>query len=160
MSLKQEDPTPGTTEFHRKTAVACFNKAWNFLDKKERSSEEDLQMLLEAHTSRYHWGYIGNANNFAVGDWQISRVYAALKQPALALLFAKSSLELCEKNSLKDLLLSAYEGMARAYATGNDTGEARRFLGMARKQLELVHDEEDRKIYSQQIDETETLLKN
>ena len=160
MSLKQEDPTPGATEFHRKTAVACFNKAWDYLDKKERSHEEDLQMLLEAHTSRYHWGHIGNAHNFAVGDWQISRVYAAMKQPSLAQLFARSSLELCEMNGLKDLLLSAYEGMARAYATANDTGEARRFLGMARKQLELVHDEEDRKIYSQQIDETETLMGN
>ena len=159
MSQKKEDPTPGATEFHRKTAVACFNKAWDFLDKVVRSSEEDLQMLLEAHTSRYHWGHIGNAHNFAVGDWQISRIYAALKQPGLALLFAKASLELCEKNGLKDLLLSAYEGMSQAYATANDTGEARRYLEMARRQLELVKDKEDRKIYSQQIEETEALIK-
>ena len=116
-------------------------------------------MLLEAHTSRYHWGHIGNAHNFAVGDWQISRVYAALKQPALALLFARSSLDICEKNGLKDLLLSAYEGMSRAYATADDTGEARRYLEMSRKQLELINDEEDRKIYSQQIDETEALIR-
>ena len=159
MSQKKEDPTPGATEFHRKTAVACFNKAWDFLDKVVRSSEEDLQMLLEAHTSRYHWGHIGNAHNFAVGDWQISRVYAALKEPALALFFARSSLDLCEKNGLEDLLLSAYEGMARAYAASNNTEEARRYLGKARKKLELVQDDEDRKIYSQQIDETQTLIK-
>jgi len=159
MSQRKKDSTLGANEFHRKTAVACFNKAWDFLDKKERSREEDLEMLHEAHTSRYHWGHIGNAHNFAVGDWQISRIYAALKQPGLALLFAKASLELCEKNGLKDLLLSAYEGMSRAYATANDTGEARRYLEMARKQLELVKDKEDRKIYSQQIDETEALIK-
>jgi hypothetical protein len=159
MSQKKEDPTPGASDFHRKTAVACFNKAWDFLDKKDRSREEDLQMLLEAHTSRYHWGYIGNAHNFAIGDWQISRVYAALKQPSLALLFARSSLDTCEKNGLKDLFLSAYEGIARAHATANDTGEARRYLEMARKQLKLVQDEEDRKIYSQQIEETEALIR-
>ena len=115
-------------------------------------------MLLEAHTSRFHWGHIGNPHNFAIGDWQISRVYAALKQPELALLFAKSSLDQCQNNGLKDLLLSAYEGMSRAHATANDAAEAKRYLEMARKQLELVHDEEDRKIYSQQIDETETLI--
>ena len=159
MSQRKKDSPLGANEFHRKTAVACFNKAWDFLDKKERSREEDLEMLHEAHTSRYHWGHIGNAHNFAVGDWQISRIYAALKQPGLALLFAKASLELCEKNGLKDLLLSAYEGMSRAYATANDTGEARRYLEMARKQLELVKDKEDRKIYSQQIEETEALIK-
>ena len=156
---QKKDPTPGATDFHRKTAVACFNKAWDFLDKKERSREEDLQMLHEAHASRYHWGHVGNAQNFAVGDWQISRVYAALKQPALALLFARSSLDTCQKNDLKELLPSAYEGMSRAYATANDAGEARRYLEMARKQLKLVKDEEDRKIYSQQIEETEALIR-
>jgi len=159
MPDKKEDPTPGATEFHRKTAVACFNKTWDLLDKKERSREEDLQMLHEAHTSRYHWGHIGNAHNFAIGDWQISRVYAALQQAAPALLFAKSSLELCQKNGLKDLLPSAYEGMARAHATANDSAEARRYLELARKELQLMHDEEDRKIYRQQIDETETLIR-
>jgi hypothetical protein len=159
MPPKKKGPTRGAAEFHRKAAVACFNKAWDFLDKKERSREEDMQMLLEAHTSRYHWGHIGSAQNFAIGDWQISRVYAALKQPTLALLFARSSLDTCEKNYLKDLLLSAYEGMSRAYATANDIGEARRYLEMARKQLELVQDEEDRKVYSQQINETEALIR-
>jgi hypothetical protein len=154
MSQKKE----GFSDFHKKTAVACFNNAWDLLDKKKRSSMEDLQMLLEAHTSRYHWGRIGKPHNFAIGEWQISRVYAALKQPALALLFAKSSLNICKKNDLKDLLLSAYEGMSRAYAVAKDTKEARRCLELARKQLELVKDDEDRKIYSQQIDETEALI--
>ena len=159
MSDKKEDSTPAATEFHRKTAIACFNKAWDLLDKKDRSADEDLQMLHEAHTSRYHWGQIGNANNFAVGDWQISHVYAALKEPTLALLFAKSSLDICQKNGLKDLLPSAFEGMARAYATANDNAEARRYVELARKELELIDDEEDRKIYRQQIDETEALIR-
>ena len=159
MSKKKEDPTPGAVEFHRKTAVACFNGAWDLLDKKKRSREEDLQMLLEAHASRYHWGHIGNAHNFAIGDWQISRVYAALKLSAPALLFAKSSLDTCQRNDLKDLLLSAYEGMARAHAVANDTAEARRYLEMARTQLVSVKDEEDRKIYGQQMDETEALIR-
>ena len=160
MTPQKEGLASGGAEFHRKTAVACFNKTWDFLDKKNRSREEDLQMLHAAHTSRYHWGYIGNAHNFAINDWQISRVYADLKQAALALIFAKSSLETCEKNSLTDLLPSAYEGMARAYATASEAGEAKRYLQMARKQLDLVRDEEDRKIYAQQIDETEALIKN
>jgi hypothetical protein len=158
MSDKKAAPTPGEAEFHRKTAVACFNGTWDFLDKKNRTREEDMQMLLGAHTSRYHWGHIGNAHNFAIGDWQISRVYAALKQPALALVFARASLDNCERNGLKDLLLSAYEGMARAHATANEMGEAKRYLEMARKQLELVKDEEDRKVYGPQIDETEALI--
>jgi hypothetical protein len=158
MSPKKEEPD--ATRFHRRTAVGCFNKTWDFLDKKERTGQEDLQMLTEAHTSRYHWRRIGNARNFAIGDWQISRAYAAIKQPALALLFAKSSLDLCKNNDLKDLLPSAYEGMSRAYAMANDTGKARRYLEMARKELKHVKREEDRKIFGQQMDETESLIKS
>jgi len=158
MTLGPGDTSSSSIEFHRKTAVICFNKTWDFLDKKERTREEDLKMLDEAHTSRYHWTQIGTAHNFAIGDWQISRVYAALNQPVLALLYAQSSLDLCEKNNLKDLLPSAYEGMSRAYAVANDAAEARRFLQMARKQLEQVKDEEDRKAYDQQMHETEALI--
>lgn len=159
MSPKREDRTAASAAFHRKCATDCFNKTWDLLDTKERSREEDLQMLREAHTSRYHWGHIGTARNFAIGDWQISRVYAALNQPELALLFARSCLETCEANDLKDLLTSAYEGMARAFGVANNTKEARRYLENARKQLELIKDKEDRKIYGQQIDETEALIK-
>ena len=146
-------------EFHTKVAKSCFNETWNFLDKKSRSKEEDIQMIMLSHASRYHWGKVGTPRNMAVADWQISRVYADLKQPDMALLFAKSSLEACEKNKLTDMLLSGYEGMARGYAVANQPQEAQRYLQNARKQLELVKDEEDRKIYAQQIEETEALLR-
>ena len=102
-------------EFHRKIAKQCFNKTWDYLEKKNRTPDDDRQMLILAHTSRYHWELVGNAQiPLAVGEWQISRVYADLRQAEPSLLFAKSSLELVINNSLSELLPSAYEGMARA----------------------------------------------
>jgi hypothetical protein len=153
---------PGTsnpeTEFHRKIAKQCFNGTWDLLDKKNRTPEEDRQMLLLAHTSRYHWAFVGNASNLVVGEWQISRVYASLKQAEPSLLFAKSALDLCIKNKLSDLLPSAYEGMARGYATANDNQQARDYIAKARKELELIKDKEDRKLFADQISETEALI--
>ena len=105
-------------EFHRKTAVECFNRARDYLEKKDRTIHDDHLMLHLAHTSRYHWSFVGTAKNLAIGDWQVSRVYAALRQPDLSLHFAKASLEIGEKNSLLEVVLSANEAMARAYATG------------------------------------------
>jgi hypothetical protein len=161
MSQQKEEQTSGGAEFHRKTAVACFNKTWDFLDQKARSREEDLQMLHAAHTSRYHWGYIGNPHNFAIGDWQISRVYAALNEPSLALNFAKSALELMEKNGLSDILCTGYEAMARAHAVAKNFGASKDYLKRAREQLAKTNiDDEAQKIYSQQIDETEALIRN
>jgi len=145
-------------DFHRKIAKQCFNETWELLDKKDRTPEDDKQMLLLTHTSRYHWATVGNTSNLAVGEWQISRVYANLKQAEPSLLFARSALDLCVKNKLSDLLPSAYEGMARAYATANDAPHARDCVARARKELESVKDNEDRKLYADQISETEALI--
>jgi hypothetical protein len=151
-------PSNSEVDFHRKIAKQCFNGTWDLLDKRNRTTEDDKQMLLQAHTSRYHWAMVGNASNLAVGEWQISRVYADLKQAEPSLLFAKSALDLCIKNKLSNLLPSAYERMARAYATANDTQQARDYVAKARKELESVKDKDDRRLYADQINETEALI--
>src|SRR5438132_12705190 len=84
-------------EFHRKVAAECFNRAWDYLEKRNRSLDDDQMMLNLAHASRYHWSLIGKPWNFTTGDWQISRVYAALNQSDLALGSAKKALETCQK---------------------------------------------------------------
>ena len=68
----------GELELHRKTAKKCFNEAWDYLDKKSRDAQEERQMLHLAHASRYHWGLVGTPKDQAIGDWQISRIYATL----------------------------------------------------------------------------------
>jgi hypothetical protein len=146
-------------EFHRKTAVRCFNKTWDYLEKKVRTERDNQRMLQLAHASRYHWGLVGTARSEAVGDWQISRVYAALRQPQLSLLFAKSSLEICKREELSEVLATAYEAVARAYAVAEDYPSARKYLKLARDQLRTLDlGAEDRKAYLGQIDETEKLI--
>src|SRR5213594_2915745 len=93
--------------------------------------------------------------------WQVSRVYAALRQPDLSLHFAKASLEIGEKNSLLEVVLSANEAMARAYATGKKYQLAKEFLDKAKSQLHSASlDDDDRKVYSDQIRETELMIKS
>ena len=72
-------------EFHRETAKKCFNETWNYLEKKDRDADDEQQMLHLAHTARYHRSFVGTDRNFAIGDWLISRLYAALNEPRLAL---------------------------------------------------------------------------
>src|SRR5690349_9096003 len=103
--------TESERRFHRKNAAQCFNKAWDFLEKERRTAEDDAMMLHLAHASRYHWSLVGSPGNQAVGDWQTSRVCAALKQPSLSLQFAKSSLEIARKNNLPEVIATAYEAV-------------------------------------------------
>lgn len=146
-------------EFHRKIAARCFNGAWEYLEKKERDETDDRVMLQLAHASRYHWGLVGTPRNKAVGDWQISRAYAALRQPQLSLLFAKSSLDICKRERLSETLATAYEGVARAYAVAGDHEASVKYLKLARSQLKTLDLEaEDKRVYLEQIDETEKLI--
>ena len=45
-------------EQHEKLAKANFNKTWDFLDKKDRNPEDDLEMIHTVHASRFHWGIL------------------------------------------------------------------------------------------------------
>src|SRR5712692_5667440 len=133
-------------KFHRKTAAQCFNKTWDYLEKKRRNAEDQAMMLHLAHASRYHWSLVGTSRNQAVGDWQTSRVYAALGHPSLSLQFAKASLETAKKNNLSEILATAYEAVARAHAVAKNYRAARIYLSKARKQLgSLSIDDEDQK---------------
>jgi len=147
-------------EFHRRVAADCFNRAWDLLDKKNRSSEDDVLMLHLAHASRYHWEMVGTPTNRAVGDWQISRIYGELGQPGLALRFAKSCLKTCRDNGLTQIMHTADEAMSRAYAIAKDYRRARRYLDRARRRLDkLALDKEDRAVYMGQINQTKALIR-
>jgi hypothetical protein len=41
-------------KWHEKFAKGSFNKTWDLMEKKDRSTEEDNDMIHTAHSSRYH----------------------------------------------------------------------------------------------------------
>ena len=93
-------------DLHRKFAINCFNGTWDLIEKTDRTPEDDANMIHMAHASRYHWAEVGMPINLARGDWQISRVYAALSQGDNALVYAKNCLRLCIDHDLGDFDLA------------------------------------------------------
>ncbi|MCB1076937.1 MAG: hypothetical protein KDM64_03820, partial [Verrucomicrobiae bacterium] len=45
------DPAPA----HRFFSAECFNRAWDLIDKADRSAEEDDEMRALCHASLWHW---------------------------------------------------------------------------------------------------------
>ncbi|MEW6307222.1 MAG: tetratricopeptide repeat protein, partial [Verrucomicrobiota bacterium] len=140
-------------QFHREMAAKLFNETWNLIDKKERTPEETDRMIHSAHASRLHWGYVGTAENLAVGEWQIARVYSVLGRAEAAMHHAQRAVEIAEKNQFKGFHLgSAYEGLARALWVSGDRSSAREYLAKARQIAEKLTDEEDRKVLLEDIE--------
>ncbi len=118
---------------HRRLAVELFNHTWDLMEKKDRMKEEDERMVHAAHSSRFHWGEVGEPLNLAVGEWQIARVYSTLKRPSSALRHARRCLEIIEETGITGFYCaSAYEGLAKATASPARGRRARNTLGSRR----------------------------
>lgn len=140
-------------KWHRKMAVDLFNNTWNYLDRKDLTDEEKDSMVNSSHASRYHWGVrVVNAwdatpINLGRGDWQLSRVYAAIGDGNRAIYYGKSYLAICEKEGIRDWDLAyAYEALARGYAVKGDDKNKEKYLKLAKKAMIEVKDKETREM--------------
>ena len=139
-------------QWHRKFAVDLFNLTWEYLDKTERTIEDNDVMLNAAHASRYHWEVVGTPVNLARGEWQLSRVYSVLQRSEPALYHARRCLEICQENEIGDFDLAyAYEALARAYAVAGQMDESRQFLELARQAGEKIAEEDDKNLFISDI---------
>ncbi|MGD6775863.1 hypothetical protein [Sutcliffiella horikoshii] len=133
--------------FHRKTAINLFNEVWDLMEKTDRTSEEDFQMIHKAHASRFHWGEIGEPVNFSRGEWQISRVYAVLQRPEPCLVHAKRNLEIVLEHGINDFDLAfAYEALARAYSISGDAAAKEKYMNLAKEASKLINKVADRNV--------------
>ena len=130
---------------HRYFAADFFNKCWDLIDKADRTVEDDLQMIHRAHASRAHWQVVGTPDNHAVGEWQISHVYAILNKLEPAMYHAQACLDICQKNQIGGFNLGfAYEALARAeYMIGNQD-QAEKYINLGKTAANDVKKIEDR----------------
>lgn len=139
-----------TLEQHEKIAKDSFNKTWDYLDKKDRSEEDDLNMIHSAHASRYHWGILfaegkGTALNLQRGEWMLSHVYTILERPEAAFFHAEICLDLTEKNNIEGFDLGfAYEAMARSLALRKNEDACKKYFDLAKKAADKIKNKDDR----------------
>ena len=135
-------------EWNRKTAARLFNATWDLLEKKHRTKDEVDTMIHMAHASRYHWGVAGGPTQIAIGEWQISRVYAVLCRPEPALYHAERCLEVCQAHGIEDFPLAyAYEALARAFAIAGKMKPSAASLKLATAAGERIREDEDRALF-------------
>lgn len=140
---------------HRFFAADYFNKCWDLIDKPDRTAEDDLQMIHRAHASRAHWQAVGTADNFAVGEWQISHVYAILDRGEDARYHGLACLNLCKDNNISGFNLGfAYEALARAEKILGNVELMQEYIELGKAEAEKVEKEEDKKYL---LDELESI---
>jgi hypothetical protein len=135
---------------HRALAVATFNASWELLER-ERTQEEDLELLEVALTSRYHWRHEGGPQQVAIADWMVSRCCCELDAGALALRFARAAVVEAPEDAPAWLTASVLEGLARAHAANGDQAARDEAVSRAIAALALEVDDEDRALIESQL---------
>lgn len=110
----------------RRLASELFNLTWDYLGMDTRAPEQDDSMVHAAHASRWHWGKVGGPEQWAIGDWLCSRVYAVLGRGDQALYHALRCLAICDEYEVSSFVrASAHEALARAHAVRGEPEAAR-----------------------------------
>ena len=139
---------------HRYFSVACFNQAWELIQKPDRGEDDNETMLELSLASLWHWSQRPDCTqvNLSIGYWQASRIYAVLGQVENARRYAL----LCHQvNQSGDVPLIfqgyAYEALARSEWLAGDREKMQAYLAQARGLVEQISEEEDRAQLTQDL---------
>jgi hypothetical protein len=106
---------------HEYFAAHCFNRAWDLIDKEERTPQDDLLLVALNQASIYHWLERGDCDDrrLSVGYWQASRIQAVLGNASEARRHAETCLSFSDE--LPPFYLGyAHEALARAATLAGD----------------------------------------
>ena len=130
-------------DVHRHYSVHCFNHAWDFIDKADRTPEEDEEMLQLAMASLWHWNQRQDCTpqNQSIGCWQISHIHALLGQVENARRYGQLSLQAAQHDGVLPFALGyAYEALARAESVAGNTAGMQAHLNAARQVAQQMTD--------------------
>jgi len=133
---------------HRYFSMECFNRAWDYIEKPDRTLDEDRAMLQLGLASLWHWSQRPDREptNLSVSYWQVARIYALLGQAPAARQYGQLCLQASQAEGVAPFFLGyAYEALARAEAVAGEKAQAREYLRLARQAAGQVTDPEEQK---------------
>jgi len=134
-------------ELHKYFSKHCFNKAWDLIDKTDRTDEESEEMVHYAMASLFHWSKRDDCTDRhkSVGCWQVSRCYALDGNLKYAERYGKLCLEFSE-NDEPFYLGYAHEALARVNALSGNMEEKEKHFNIAIDLSEKIKDKEEKEI--------------
>jgi hypothetical protein len=134
---------------HKYFAAECFNRAWDFIDMPSRSSDQADKLLQLSLASLWHWTQREDCTptNLSIGYWQVSRVFALLRQAENARHYGELCLEASQKEGVAPYFLgTAYEALARAEMVAGHLDESEKYLVKAHQVAIALSDEEEKQM--------------
>lgn len=153
-----KEPDFDVNAAHKYFSADCFNKAWDLMDKPDRTAEEDEQMIRLSLASHWHWTQRADyaKTGESVGHWQTSRIYAMLGQADNARRYGQFCFDASRGDDISPFYLGyAYEALARAESVAGNQKRKEEYLGKARAAAGKVEDADSKKML---LDDLNTIV--
>ena len=140
-----ESPDFDTNAAHKHFSVHCFNRAWDLIDKPQRTTEEDAEMLHLSVASLWHWTQRADCSkmNLSVGYWQVSRIYTLLDRAEEARRYGQLCLDVSQGDEVLPFYRGyAYEALAQAESVAGNAEKRDAHLAAARQVAAIMSDPE------------------
>ena len=134
---------------HKYFSADCFNRSWDYIDKPVRTTSEEDTMLHLSMASLWHWTQREDCTptNLSVGYWQVSRVFALLRQADNARHYGELCLEEAQKEGVLPYYRgTAYEALARAEFIAGNLDKVEVYLDQAKQVAASLTDPEEKKM--------------
>jgi hypothetical protein len=142
-----DEPNFDLSVAHQHFSSDCFNKAWDLIEKSDRTPEEDEEMIRLSQASIWHWTQREDCTptNMSVGYWQASRIYAILRQVDNARRYGQLCLETSQGADISPFYLGyAYEALARAEMVAGNRERMASYVSRARETAEKISDPDEK----------------
>ena len=146
-------PTFELAAAHKYFAADCFNKAWDLIEKPDRTPEDDRLMVALNQASIFHWLNRADctSENLSVGFWQASRIQALLGRADEARRNAETCLSY--SHSLKPFYIGyAYEALARAEFMAGNSAEGHEHLHIAQRHAAGIENTDHQRMLLKDLD--------
>jgi hypothetical protein len=144
------DPPFDRAVAHRWFAVELNNRAWDLIEKPQRTDEETLRMIHMAHASYFHWTKIGTPINHLRGLILLATAYIKAGDGPQAVRYAEQCvavLKTIEEEPGAFDRACAHGCAARAHAMIESTTDAAAHLDCAKLAAKKLTDPEDRQAF-------------
>ncbi|HSB67199.1 MAG TPA: hypothetical protein VLD65_11515 [Anaerolineales bacterium] len=134
---------------HKYFSAECFNRAWGWIDKPRRTKADEDNMLQLSLASLWHWTQREDVSptNFSIGYWQVSRVFALMRQSENARHYGELCLQASKEEGVGAFYRGyAYEALARAEMVAGNEDEMEKHLIQAHQIAAELTDPEEKKM--------------
>jgi len=134
---------------HKFFSAECFNRAWDLIEKSDRTPHEDEEMIRLNLASTYHWTQRADCTptNLSVGYWQSARIHTILGNLESAIRYGLLCLEECQKGDVPAWVTGfAYEALARAEMAASNREKMEEYIRKAHEFAAQENDPDDRKL--------------